>query len=205
MASNDSYYLPDEEKFGFLTSHLYDLFSGITPMKKFHKFVVDTVLSKNPQTVLDIGFGTGDVIRQLAKSRENLMIYGVEPSPHMSKVAGRKLKKFIREGRVNIAGGSSREIPFDKKFDIVFSSLSFHHWQKQQESILNILKYLNPEGRFLVFEYGHELIEGYKKAAKSHALSMNQLENLRKTSEFEIRDSGEYRCVAFKSHSSTKA
>ncbi len=205
MAQKESHYLPEEEEFGFFTSHLYNIFSRVKPMKEFHQFVLSTVLAYDPGKVMDIGFGTGNVIRLLAMEDQEVELYGVEPSPHMFKLATRKLKKFVVAGRIKLAMGSSREIPFDEKFDVVFSSLSFHHWRNQQESIENIFRFLKPGGRLLIFEYGLELIKGYKKATGAHALSLAQLEPLRRFADFEVHDSDEFRCVVFNKPTHEKA
>ncbi len=198
MAAHNEYYLPDEERFGFFTSHMYNMFTGFGPMKKFHQFVTRGVLSGNPNKVMDIGFGTGQALKKILQSNGNIRAFGVEPSPNMFKVAGRKLRTFAKEGKVTLALGSSRNIPFDEKFDIIYSSLSFHHWKNQEESVLNVLKYLNPEGKFMVFEYGDYLIQGYKKAAKAHAISRDDMERLKKVADFEVQESGEFVCLVFK-------
>lgn len=198
MADTESYYLPDEEKFGFFTSYLYDLFSTVRPMKMFHQFVLESVLSGNPKKILDIGFGTGSVIRRIVKNAPEAEVYGVEPSPSMYKVAMRKLKTPVSEGRVKLAMGSSRKIQFEEKFDVIYTSLSFHHWKNQEESIRNVIKYLQPDGSFKVLEYGDDLIHGYKRAVKAHALSLQDLEKLKHITNFDVKDSGEFRCVSFK-------
>lgn len=198
MAADNEYYLPDEERFGFFTSHMYNMFSGFGPMKKFHRYVTDGVLSGTPDKVLDIGFGTGQALKKILQHNEKIQAFGVEPSPNMFKVAARKLSKYVKEGRVKLSLGSSRNIPFEEKFDIIYSSLSFHHWKNQEESVMNILKHLKPGGKFMVFEYGSYLIQGYKKAAKAHAISRSDIERLKKFADFEVQESGEFLCLVFK-------
>lgn len=198
MATRNDYYLPDEERFGFFTSHMYNMFTGFGPMKKFHQFVTRGILSGNPGKILDIGFGTGQALKKILQGDRDIMAFGVEPSPTMFKVAGRKLRAFSKEGKVKLALGSSRNIPFNEKFDIIYSSLSFHHWKNQEESVLNVLNYLNPGGEFKVFEYGDYLIQGYKKAAKAHAISREDIERLKKVADFEVQESGEFLCLVFK-------
>lgn len=205
MASDEEFYLPNEERFGFFTSHCYNLFSGIGPMKKFYQFVVEGVLAGKPSKILDVGFGTGQALKRILQVNEEAKVFGVEPSPHMFRVASRKLRKYIGDGRARLALGSSRKIPFTEKFDVIYSSLSFHHWQNQEESIGNILKHLEPDGRFMVFEYGDYLVQGYKKAAKSHAISREDLDRLGKVADFEVRESGEFVCLMFKPPSENKA
>lgn len=199
MDKNHDYYLPDEERFGFFTSHMYNLFSGIGPMRKFHQFTLEGILSKKPKKLLDVGFGTGIVLKKLLQLNDDMEVFGVDPSTDMLKVASRKLRRYISENKAKLALGSSRDIPFDEKFDVIYSSLSFHHWKNQEQSIQNILKFLAPDGRFMIFEYGDDLIRGYKRAVKSHALSLTDLEKIRSVADFEIHDSGEFRCVSFKS------
>lgn len=205
MATDNEFYLPDEERFGFFTSHIYNMFSGFGPMKRFHNFVTEGVLSANPGSILDIGFGTGQALKRILQANGEIQAFGVEPSPNMFKVAGRKLRNYARAGRVKLALGSSRDIPFGEKFDIIYSSLSFHHWQNQEESVINVLKHLKPGGSFMVFEYGDYLVHGYKKAAKSHAISKDDMQRLRKVADFEVQESGEFLRLIFGAPTENKA
>lgn len=198
MSEQRDLYLPGEEKFGYFSSYAYNLFSRVSPMKKFYSFVMDSIISRNPDSVLDIGFGTGEIMRRLCSERPNTMVYGIEPSPHMRRVAEKRLDSCIKGGRCQIATGSSRDIPFNEKFDLVFSSLSFHHWKEQKESLSNILNYLKPNGSFIVFEFGTELLRGYKRVTSSHSLSLEDLKKFRDIAEYRVNDSGEYRYVEFR-------
>ena len=192
-------YLPNEERFGFCSSHLYGAFSKVSPMRKFHSFAARMILARNPSSILDIGFGTGDVLKMLCENDKELSIYGVEPSIHMLNVARRKLKGCGDDASARLQQGSSRRIPFQQKFDVIFSSLSFHHWKEPEDSLKNLMAYLNPGGSFLVFEFARESLRGYKRMTASHSLSISDLEKFSGIAKFTVHDEGEHRCVEFRS------
>lgn len=198
MDSNDQFYLKGEERFGTLSSAFYLFFERIGPMRKFHRFVASTVSARSPGSVLDIGFGTGAALGLLCRAGGNVDLYGVEPSAAMLRRASARLGKCAGEKSPALVQGSSRHIPFDRKFDVIFSSLSFHHWAEQEDSLRNVLKYLEPDGSFLAFEFGTELLKGYRKMASGHAVSTVTLEKFRKIADFSILDHGEYRVVEFR-------
>lgn len=197
MNEQSDLYLPGEEKFGYFSSHFYNLFARVSPMKKFYRFVTDSIISHKPEKVLDIGFGTGEILRRLCTGEQNIITFGIDPSPHMENVASGRLESCLKNGRSVIANGSSRDIPFEEKFDLIYSSLSFHHWKEQEKSLSNVLNHLTPEGSFMVFEYGTELLRGYKKMVSSHSLSLKDLEKFREIATYTVRDSGEFRSVEF--------
>lgn len=197
MNAEPEFYLPGEERFGYFSSRFYGLFSRSSPMRKFHRFVVENISERNPSSALDVGFGTGEVLRQLCRRDEIPELFGVEPSTQMIEIAQRKLRDCITSGKAELKKGNSREIPFDRKFDLIFSSLSFHHWKEQEKSIESVLSHLNPGGSFIVFEFGKELLQGYKKITSGHALSLDDVERFRKNSPLTMHDSGEYRYVEF--------
>lgn len=193
------YYLQDEEKFGFFASRFYGMFARMGPMRKFHEFALQNIMSRKPSSVLDIGFGTGDLLRLLcSEEAEKMELFGVEPSPHMMRVASRRLRKCAGTKKVILSQGSSRDIPYEQNFDMIFSSLSFHHWKDPEDSLKNILNHLSPNGVFLVFEFGRELLKGYKKATASHSLSLTDLEKFSGIAGYEVTDDGEHRCVEFR-------
>jgi 2-polyprenyl-3-methyl-5-hydroxy-6-metoxy-1,4-benzoquinol methylase len=68
--------------------------------------------------------------------------------------------------------GSSRNIPFKTKFDIITTTLSFHHWKKKEESINYLLKRLNKNGILMICEFSYEKLTKIQKLVMGkHSLS----------------------------------
>ncbi len=173
----ENYYKEGEEKFGFLSSKLYLLAEKIPALSKFYRFVTQDLESKTFKSLLDVGFGTGSVIYQLSKNNK-LYLYGVDPSPYMVSIAK---KRTYTNPNVTFAVGSSTYIPFDKKFDIIISSLSMHHWNDKKGSLIYLSKFLEDGGEIDIYEFllskGKSLSEHFEYyAAKSHMVSKTQLE-----------------------------
>lgn len=198
MSSREQLYLPNEERFGTLSTGFYGFFEKLGTMRKFHSFVADTIISRNPETVLDIGFGTGAVIERICGTGSGGDLFGVEPSPAMLRKAQSRAKKCPGNRPVTLALGSSRSIPFDRKFNVIYSSLSFHHWADQEDSLLNVMKHLDSDGAFLAFEFGTELLKGYRKMASSHSVSLEALKKFSNIARVHVEDHGEYRVIEFR-------
>ena len=94
------YYDPKDEKFGLILSYFYRYFAEPF-LYRYHKLIVSEILNYNPSKILDIGSGTGLLIRELS-SKTEAEIHGVEPSNFMIDKAKRRLKKEISPGRVKI-------------------------------------------------------------------------------------------------------
>jgi len=167
-----------EENFGSVKSRLYSLTARWR--RRFIDFVANDLLSRNPRSVLDIGCGVCDVLLQL-RSRE-IELYGVDPSPHMLMLGKKKIGDSADDtalSKVYLSLGNSRLIPFDKKFDMIFASLSFHHWKNREESIPYILTRLNENGEFAIYEYDRDALSFFRRiVAGKHALSRNDVKGL---------------------------
>ncbi len=51
-------------------------------------------------------------------------------------------------------GASAEDLPFaDARFDLVFSTLTFHHWADQSKAIVEIARVLAPGGRWLLADF----------------------------------------------------
>lgn len=162
---------PGEEKFGYVKSRLYAL--TLRWRRKFVEFVANDILSSNPRTVLDIGCGTCDVLTQLRSSE--IELYGIDPSPHMLRLAKKNMgdtDSKVELSKVDLSLGNNRHIPFERKFDRIFSSLSFHHWKNREESIPYILTKLAARGEFTIYEYDRDaLVFLGRTIVGKHALS----------------------------------
>jgi len=171
--------MEDEESFGFVKSRLYALTSHWR--RRFIRFVADDIRSRNPRSVLDIGCGTGDILIQLR--RLGIELYGIDPSPFMLELAEKKIRDSGPNHELSpvfLSRGNNRYIPFEREFDIIFSSLSFHHWKGRDESVPDILARLSGHGEFVIYEYDGEAMSFLRRLVMAkHTLSSVDVEGLR--------------------------
>jgi len=172
--TDNSLYLEGEERFGSISSCIYGKI--LTPiLKRYYNIIINEISGKKVEKLLDVGCGPGKVVTSLAKAMSNTYFYCVDPSPSMLKIAKKKAHKYAIENRINIAIGSSREIPFNEKFDAIISSFSYHHWKDRDKSLQNLVKYLNNGGFIYIYEYDNDI----GKLKNSHGVSEEEWNNLK--------------------------
>ncbi|MDT4938341.1 MAG: hypothetical protein QOG80_2012 [Pseudonocardiales bacterium] len=100
-----------------------------------------------PLRVLDVGCGTGAVLRELTERLPNVLeMVGVDPSEGMLRVARRDSADQIRF----VQAGAER-LPFDDAhFDLVLSTTSYHHWGAQAAGLAEVARVLAPDGSFVL-------------------------------------------------------
>ena len=97
----------------------------------------------NRERLLDIGCGTGHIIRELGMRRENVTLIGLDISEPMIRIADENTKGL---SNVSLILADGLRLPFgDSSFDIVISRLADY-------SLSEIYRVLLEGGRF--FEYG---------------------------------------------------
>ena len=72
-----------------------------------HDGVVDVLGVQPRDDVLEIGYGPGGLIRQLAERTDAASIRGVDPSPEMRDLARRHNRKAVRSARVRLDLGTA--------------------------------------------------------------------------------------------------
>lgn len=98
--------------------------------------------------ILDVGCGTGTVLRKVRKRHldKKLDLYGIDPSPAMIAVAKRKTKNQAIDLRV----GYGQKLEFeDNMFDVVISTLTTHHVPTTVRPLMfgEIFRVLKPGGK----------------------------------------------------------
>ena len=108
--------------------------------------VLDLAASgKPPATVLDIGCGTGRLLRKAAALWPGVHLIGVDPAEGMLNEARR------RSPEITFHLGQAESLPLpDASADLVMSTLSFHHWEDQPKGICEAARVLRPGGRFVL-------------------------------------------------------
>lgn len=122
----------------------------------FTKVFNDLIKIINPQpdqTVLDVGCGPGNLIVGLKKYQPSLEIIGVDIDPRILKIAQKKLDK--NNINAKLIEASATDIPLQTSFDIVVSTLMFHHldYQQKQAMLKQVYRLLKPDRKFYLYDF----------------------------------------------------
>jgi ubiquinone/menaquinone biosynthesis C-methylase UbiE len=106
-------------------SAFYDVIAGFSE-KKFTQMGLKKLSVKPDEIVLEIGYGTGKTIVQLAKSIDKSgKVYGIDISDGMYDVTSKLVRKNNLSSNVNLLRGDAGSLPYsDNFFDKIFMSFT---------------------------------------------------------------------------------
>ncbi len=108
------------------------------------RFIDELQLSKE-KSVLEIGVGTGRLaVRTAPECRE---LFGIDISP---KTIERAKENLSGHSNVSLICGDFTNYKFKRKFDVIYSSLTFMHFEDKKKAINKIRTLLNCGGRFVL-------------------------------------------------------
>jgi len=131
-----------------------------------HAKMLDTLVRINrkdpPGCILDVGCGTGRLLRAVSAVWPKAQLLGVDPAEQMISEARRLNVHAI------FKLGTAEALPIpDQTVDLVLSSLSFHHWANQQKGIMEIARVLRPGGWFCLADHALLLAKYWGEKVKS--------------------------------------
>lgn len=109
-------------------------------------------LNLNPSDViLEIGYGSGDTIYNIAKKLGSGKIIGIDHSAVMFRMAARKNHEFIQQRKVEINMGTIENVPCRVySFDIIFGSNVHMFWNDPKRELRNLFLLLKPGGKIVI-------------------------------------------------------
>ena len=122
-----------------------------------------------PRCIVDVGCGTGRLLRAASVRWPGAQLFGADPAEQMVSDAHRL------NPNVTFKLAPAELLPFpDQTADVVFTSLSFHHWANQTEGLQEIARVLRPGGWFCLADHVMSLAKLFGEKVKSR----NQIRSL---------------------------
>ena len=140
------------------------------PRWLWHSVIVnrsaDVALASHPipLRVLDVGCGTGALLRQMNARLPNVLeLVGVDPAIEMIRIARER-----SEGIEQFIQANAEQLPFeDGHFDLVVSTSSFDHWVDQARGVAEAARVLHPDGRFVVADLCAGWLSGSREPGRA--------------------------------------
>jgi len=140
-------------------SRIYDLITGPFE-RKFRDMGLNQLDVKEGETVLEIGFGTGHCLEEIAKRvGENGKAYGIDISSRMLDITRKRMEKKRLADTVELYCGDAMSMPYeDNMFDVVFMSFTLELFDTPEipAVLKEIKRVLKPKGRLGVVSMSKE-------------------------------------------------
>lgn len=119
---------------------------------KWRNRVVAILKKKNPNKILDIATGTGDLAINLVKTGAEQII-GLDISKGMLEVGKKKVAEKGLDTTIEMIVGDSENLPFDDNtFDAVTVAFGVRNFENLEKGLAEIYRVLKPSGTFVVLE-----------------------------------------------------
>jgi len=119
---------------------------------KWRKKAVQLVANTNPNIILDIATGTGDLAINLAETNAEKII-GLDISEGMLNVGKEKILNKSLQDRIEMVVGDSENLPFeDNTFDAITVGFGIRNFETLEKGLAEILRVLKPGGIFVILE-----------------------------------------------------
>ncbi len=119
---------------------------------KWRKKVLKMVSDKNPNSILDIATGTGDLAILMTKTKAEKII-GLDISDGMLEVGRQKILAQNLSNRIEMVLGDSEKMPYnDNSFDAITVAFGVRNFENLEVGLAEILRVLKPNGIFVILE-----------------------------------------------------
>jgi ubiquinone/menaquinone biosynthesis C-methylase UbiE len=114
-----------------------------------HSAVLHQAKSRfKPANVLDIGCGSGRLLRKVHDYWPEAQLSGIDPAQGMLEVA----RQLTPDASFYMGSGEALPLE-DASVDLALSTISFHHWQDQAAGVREVVRVLRPGGSFLLADF----------------------------------------------------
>jgi demethylmenaquinone methyltransferase / 2-methoxy-6-polyprenyl-1,4-benzoquinol methylase len=130
----------------------------------WRKKAIRKLKKEQPQLILDVATGTGDMAIMACKMLKPEAITGIDISEGMLEIGRKKVEKEGLEDKIHLQTGDSATIKFaNNTFDAVMVAFGVRNFENLETGLSEMMRVLKPGGRLIVLEFS----KPRRKAVKS--------------------------------------
>jgi demethylmenaquinone methyltransferase/2-methoxy-6-polyprenyl-1,4-benzoquinol methylase len=140
----------------------YDLLNHVLSMKidvLWRNTLVKWMKNDNPQEVLDVATGTGDLAITIEKGT-NAKVIGLDLSQQMLNVGVIKIKKLKLDGKISMQKGDAENLPFEEnRFDAVSVAFGVRNFENLRKGLAELRRVVKDNKSVYILEFSK--VEGF--------------------------------------------
>ncbi len=127
----------------------YDMDRNGSHAREQYSIILQKMENFRFANVLDVGCGTGEILKRIHKCYPEVSLTGVDISEKMLEVAKVKIGN-----KATLLWADAEMLPFsDATFDLIVCSDSFHHYPNPQKVLAEFRRVLKGGGNLLICDY----------------------------------------------------
>jgi demethylmenaquinone methyltransferase / 2-methoxy-6-polyprenyl-1,4-benzoquinol methylase len=120
----------------------------------WRKKLINQLKEVNPQHILDVATGTGDVAIMTLQALKPEKITGIDISGGMLEIGRKKIAKLLLNNKIELLQGDSEAINSpDHSFDAVTVAFGVRNFENLEKGLSEIHRVLRPGGKLAVLEF----------------------------------------------------
>ncbi len=179
------------EKLAHKYNNLWVQKYSLGPTRREVKKIVLPLLEKNNELkILDIGCGTGQLIKEISDHYNKVNYLGIDVAENMIEVA----KKNNKGKNVKFKTSSIESFESNEKYDIIICTHAFPYFPNKQEMIKKMAGLCNKKGQVIIVNSSTNslkdlIINFFLKATTSKAkyLSIDEMKKLFKSAKLKVK------------------
>lgn len=121
--------------------------------KGWRRKAIREVMSNQPQQILDVATGTGDMALSAVKAGAP-QVTGIDISAGMLAVGRKKVSDAALDKRISLQQGDSEALQFaDQSFDVVMCAYGVRNFEHLPEGLKEMHRVLRPGGKVVILEF----------------------------------------------------